>query len=136
MSSYRDVFLYCTQMDICEFKLTEFWPSPSQYLAALTVRWLSRTPTPTTEPKGEPGSTSKITAAADCGRSHPPPLLSRLIICTGERMQDLVTRLYRPFALRTTDYEPRHARGLGNEFYCYANFECGEWKWRTGKDGG
>ncbi len=33
-------------------------------------------------------------------------------------------------AVRTTTFEPVHARGLSNEFYCYANFECGAWRWR------
>ena len=40
-----------------------------------------------------------------------------------------MTRLYRVFGLRTTDYEPVHARCLNNEFYCYANFECDRWRW-------
>ncbi len=51
---------------------------------------------------------------------------TRLIVCTGERMESLVTKLYKPFGLRTTTYEPTHARGLSNEFYCYANFECAD----------
>ena len=54
----------------------------------------------------------------------------RLIVCTGERMETLINKLYKPFGVKTTDYEPVHARGLSNEFYCYANFECEKWKWR------
>jgi NADH dehydrogenase (ubiquinone) 1 alpha subcomplex subunit 9 len=50
-------------------------------------------------------------------------------------MQDIVTRVYRSFGLRTTDYDPVHARGLSNEFYCYANFESESWGWR-GEQGG
>jgi NADH dehydrogenase (ubiquinone) 1 alpha subcomplex subunit 9 len=52
-------------------------------------------------------------------------------------MESLVTRLYRSYGLRTTDYEPVHARGLSNEFYCYANFESSSsWKWRQREDEG
>lgn len=54
----------------------------------------------------------------------------RLIVSTGERMEGLVTKLYRSFGLRTTDYEPAHARGLSNEFFCYANFDSEAWGWR------
>ncbi|KAI1483764.1 N(6)-adenine-specific DNA methyltransferase [Daldinia eschscholtzii] len=57
----------------------------------------------------------------------------RLIVCTGERMETLVTKLYRSLGAQTTTYEPVHARGLSNEFYCYANFECDAWKFREGK---
>jgi len=57
----------------------------------------------------------------------------RLIVCTGERMESLVTKLYRSLGLRTTTYLPLHARGLSNEFRCYANFECDEWKWCEGQ---
>ncbi|OTB13809.1 hypothetical protein K445DRAFT_159329 [Daldinia sp. EC12] len=56
----------------------------------------------------------------------------RLIVCTGERMETLVTKLYRSLGAQTTTYEPVHARGLSNEFYCYANFECDAWKFREG----
>jgi len=55
----------------------------------------------------------------------------KLIICTGERMETLLTKtLYKPFGLRTTDFVPIHPSGLSNEFYCYANFECKEWKYK------
>ncbi|KAK6953382.1 hypothetical protein Daesc_005685 [Daldinia eschscholtzii] len=57
----------------------------------------------------------------------------RLVVCTGERMETLVTKLYRSLGAHTTTYEPVHARGLSNEFYCYANFECDAWKFREGK---
>jgi hypothetical protein len=46
-------------------------------------------------------------------------------------MEPLVTKLYRALGLRTTAYEPVHARGLSNEFYCYANFECEDWQWKA-----
>lgn len=85
-----------------------FLSEDCQTKAALTVRWLSRA-TKTATP--------------------------RLIVCTGERMASLITKLYRFFGLRTTTYEPRHARGLSNEFYCYANYERdGLWQFRD--DGG
>ena len=45
-------------------------------------------------------------------------------------MENLVTKLYRSFGIKTTDYEPAHARGLSNEFFCYANFDSELWKWR------
>ncbi|KAL2264003.1 hypothetical protein VTK26DRAFT_3558 [Humicola hyalothermophila] len=77
-----------------------------QTKTAITIRWLAR----------------------------PPPARPRLIVSTGERMESVVTRLYRSFGLRTTDYEPAHARCLNNEFYCYSNFESGSWGWRVRED--
>lgn len=56
---------------------------------------------------------------------------TKLIACTGERMEELiVNKLYKSMGLKTTTYEPVHARGLSNEFYSYANFECEDWTWR------
>jgi Probable N6-adenine methyltransferase len=49
-------------------------------------------------------------------------------------METLVNKLYKAFELKTTTFEPAHAKGLSNEFYCYANFECGEWRWRRAGD--
>jgi hypothetical protein len=54
----------------------------------------------------------------------------RLIVCTGERMESLVTKLYRPQGVATTSFMPIHAKGLSNEFFCYANFECNDWEWK------
>ncbi|KAI8627504.1 putative N6-adenine methyltransferase-domain-containing protein [Xylariaceae sp. FL1651] len=54
----------------------------------------------------------------------------RVLVCTGERMETLVNRLYRPLGVKTTTYEPVHRGGLKNEFYCYANFECAAWRWK------
>jgi hypothetical protein len=79
-------------------------------VAALTVRWLSRT---------WGSERSESLASKPSGR---------LVVCTGERMKDLVTKLYRPQGIVTTDFEPVHAKGLSNEFYCYANFDCEDWK--------
>ncbi|KAL2179464.1 putative N6-adenine methyltransferase-domain-containing protein [Thermothelomyces heterothallicus CBS 202.75] len=92
-----------------------FLSEDCQTKTALTVRWLSRPPSASTAP--------------DQSQGEPCPQ-PRLILSTGERMKDIVTRVYRSFGLRTTDYEPKHARGLSNEFYCYANFECEGWGWR------
>ncbi|UNI17305.1 Protein-lysine N-methyltransferase efm5 [Purpureocillium takamizusanense] len=57
-----------------------------------------------------------------------PPV--RVIICTGERMEGLVTKLYQSLGVHTTSFVPEHPTGLSNEFYCFANFECNLWTWR------
>ncbi|KAK1584758.1 putative N6-adenine methyltransferase-domain-containing protein [Colletotrichum navitas] len=57
---------------------------------------------------------------------------SRVIVSTGERMATVVNKVYKALGVRTVTYEPTHARGLSNEFYCYANFECKDWTWREG----
>ncbi|OAA54797.1 n-6 adenine-specific DNA methyltransferase 2 [Niveomyces insectorum RCEF 264] len=86
-----------------------FLSDDCQTKAALTVRWLGKT-TKAAETPEAPGV--------------------RVIVCTGERMAPLITaKLYAAQGVRTTTYEPHHARGLGNEFYCYANFECDDWNW-------
>jgi hypothetical protein len=77
--------------------------------AAMTVRWLS-----------------KFWGAGPDTRSTD----SRLILCTGERMENLINKLYRPQGILTTTFEPVHSKGLSNEFFCYANFECENWKWK------
>ncbi|KJZ76184.1 hypothetical protein HIM_04266 [Hirsutella minnesotensis 3608] len=82
-----------------------FLSEDCQTKAALTVRWLGKT----------------------TATQHPSP---RLIVCTGERMEKLVSRLYQSLTVRTTTFEPKHARGLSNEFYCYANFESPVWTWQ------
>lgn len=53
----------------------------------------------------------------------------RLLVCTGERMESLITKLYSKVGTRTTSFEVVHAKGLSNEFRCYANFESEDWKW-------
>lgn len=54
---------------------------------------------------------------------------TRIIVCTGERMESLVHRIYPD--IRTTTFLPEHAQGqLANEFRCYSNFESTAWKWR------
>ena len=54
----------------------------------------------------------------------------RFITCTGERMEQLIVKLYAPVGVKTTTFEPEHSKGLSNEFRCYANFECADWRWR------
>ncbi|KAF2827461.1 hypothetical protein CC86DRAFT_348956 [Ophiobolus disseminans] len=80
-----------------------FLSEDCQTKAALTVRWLAKSWTPDDV---------------------------RIIVCTGERMESLITtKLYGKAGTKTVDYEIKHAKGLSNEFRCYANFECSEWKW-------
>ncbi|OLN87651.1 Protein-lysine N-methyltransferase EFM5 [Colletotrichum chlorophyti] len=80
-----------------------FLSEDCQTKAAMTVRWMMK---------------------PDAGTE------GRVIVCTGERMEGLVTKVYKALGVRTTTFEPKHARGLSNEFYCYASFECKDWKWR------
>ncbi|KAE8450048.1 hypothetical protein EG329_007187 [Mollisiaceae sp. DMI_Dod_QoI] len=82
-----------------------FLSEDCQTKAAMTVRWLSRS----------------------WGTGSPS---SKLIACTGERMSTLINKLYRAQGVRTTTFEPVHSKGLSNEFFCYANFECEKWTWR------
>ncbi|GME26429.1 DNA methylase N-6 adenine-specific conserved site [Neofusicoccum parvum] len=73
-----------------------------QTKAALTVRWLAKSWDPAT---------------------------LRLIICTGERMESMMGKLYGKAGVRTTDFEIQHSNGLSNEFRCYANYESNVWQW-------
>ena len=45
-------------------------------------------------------------------------------------MSTLINKLYKGQGINTTTFEPIHEKGLSNEFFCYANFECKRWKWR------
>jgi len=78
-----------------------FLSQECQTKAALTVRWLA---------KG--WSKEEV----------------RIVVCTGERMEELVHRLYEKVGVRTTTFEVQHQKGLSNEFSCYANFASEEWK--------
>ncbi|KAI1424246.1 putative N6-adenine methyltransferase-domain-containing protein [Xylaria sp. FL1777] len=86
-----------------------FLSDDCQTKMAMTIRWLAHTNASTT--------------------TTPNSNLPRVIICTGERMEKLVNRLYKPLGVSTTTYEPVHS-GLKNEFCCYANFECEAWRWK------
>jgi hypothetical protein len=44
-------------------------------------------------------------------------------------METLISKLYSKVGTKTTTYEVKHAKGLSNEFRCYANFECEAWTW-------
>jgi predicted P-loop ATPase len=44
-------------------------------------------------------------------------------------METLIHKLYAKIGVKTTDFEPKHSKGLSNEFRCYANFECDAWRW-------
>ncbi|CAF9942811.1 MAG: hypothetical protein ALECFALPRED_010083 [Alectoria fallacina] len=65
---------------------------PGDMKAAMTVRWLSKSASPNAEKSS-----------------------SRIIVCTGERMEELVLKLYP--GIMTTNYDPQHAQNrLGNDF--------------------
>lgn len=53
-------------------------------------------------------------------------LKHRLITCTGERVKELLMSVYP--GLQPTTFSPKHANGLSNEFYCYADYEGNKWK--------
>ena len=55
---------------------------------------------------------------------------TNVLICTGERMETTVTKVYGKAGVRTTTFEPEHSRGLSNEFRAYANFPSARWKYR------
>lgn len=87
--------------------------------SAMTVKWLCKPAQPANP--------------ADVGPSNGNE--PRIIISSGERMEILINKLYRSYGVRTSDYEPEHAKGLSNEFYCYANFAPNDcWGWKTPKE--
>lgn len=44
----------------------------------------------------------------------------KIILCTGAIMENLALQLLN---LRVCQFQPKHAKNLGNEFRCYANYE-------------
>jgi len=50
----------------------------------------------------------------------------RLISCTGERMKDIMKKVYPETNITT--FLPEHGNGLSNEFRCYADFDWNGWK--------
>ncbi|XP_065349746.1 EEF1A lysine methyltransferase 1 [Cloeon dipterum] len=46
----------------------------------------------------------------------------KILLCTGAVMSELAQRLLQ---LRVLDFIPGHKNNLGNEFRCFANFQCG-----------
>ena len=84
-----------------------FLSADCQTKAAMTVRWLSK-------------GNDKV---EEIEQKDSQP---RIIVCTGERMEEIVRRLYPNIAI--TDFEPRHAQDrLGNDFRCFANYESSLW---------
>jgi hypothetical protein len=53
---------------------------------------------------------------------------TRLIVSSGERMREVVMKLYESDGIHTTDLELVHTRGLSNEYMCYANFKSDLWQ--------
>lgn len=53
----------------------------------------------------------------------------RTIICTGERMGTLIKKIYPD--TRVTNFYPEHAKGLSNEFRCYASYEGPNWEFES-----
>jgi len=81
-----------------------FLSEDCQTKAALTVRWLAKG-------WGVPVREGGL----------------RLVSCTGERMGELILRLYGGAGVKGTGFRVEHAKGLSNEFRCYANFESEDW---------
>ncbi|KAI1435867.1 putative N6-adenine methyltransferase-domain-containing protein [Xylaria sp. CBS 124048] len=101
-----------------------FLSNDCQTKTAMTMRWLARNPNSNSNPN------STTTTTTTTPPTNPPHAHLRVLVCTGERMAPLITKLYGPLGVRITTYEPQHG-GLKNEFYCYANFECAAWRWRS-----
>lgn len=51
----------------------------------------------------------------------------KMISSTGERMKEEIKKNYPD--TKTTNFRPEHKNCLGNEYRCYANFECLYWKY-------
>ncbi|TLD20132.1 putative N6-adenine methyltransferase-domain-containing protein [Venturia nashicola] len=100
-----------------------FLSEECQTRTALTVRWLARS----WEGSGI-GGVGGVREGAGGGKEEG----LKMVVCTGERMEGLICKLYKKVGVRTTDFVVEHAKGLSNEFRCYANFECEEWKFVDG----
>ncbi|CAG8972889.1 hypothetical protein HYALB_00001309 [Hymenoscyphus albidus] len=85
----------------------------AQSVSYLSKSWSSPAPSPST-------STSTF-----------PETRPKIIVCTGERMQPLIHKIYAPVGIRTTTFLPVHDKGLSNEFFCYSNSEGEAWKFRS-----
>ncbi|KAI9888698.1 MAG: hypothetical protein M1814_006508 [Vezdaea aestivalis] len=97
-----------------------FLSADCQTKAAMTVQWLLKD-----NYKNSPqdGNTAEGNVSLHKFQGH------RIVVCTGERMVDIILRLYGKWGLKTTDYQVKHSKGLSNEFRCFANFECEDWSW-------
>ncbi|ODV60488.1 protein-lysine N-methyltransferase ASCRUDRAFT_76468 [Ascoidea rubescens DSM 1968] len=50
---------------------------------------------------------------------------SQILVCTGERMKDLIKKIYP--TTKMTNFIPEHKNGLSNEFRCYASYKSENW---------
>lgn len=75
-------------------------------------------------------SKSSITAKALLVPSseETPDQKTRLISCTGERMHEVIAKVYPD--TKITTFLPEHGNGLSNEFRCYSNFEWKGWSFQ------
>ncbi|KAK9463252.1 putative N6-adenine methyltransferase-domain-containing protein [Lipomyces oligophaga] len=44
-----------------------------------------------------------------------------IVVCTGEKVAEIVLKAYKPYGLCRNSFEPRHRAGLQNEFRCFVN---------------
>jgi len=118
--------LICTRVGRKDYNSVSWHDKPMDWLsfllvAALTARWLMR---PWVAPTG-----AASTSHGNGGNTveHSP---TRIIICTGQVMKELVEKLFRQAGVRATTFEIRHSKGLlSNEFLCYSSFESKRIKW-------
>jgi len=106
-----------------------FLSEDCQTKTAMTVRWLAKSwesPIPQTSASAAPARLHHGPRPANPDDSAGGEGL-KLIACTGERMESLMHKLYSKPGLKTTDFEIVHAKGLSNEFRCYANFSYDGW---------
>ncbi|KAF3906234.1 hypothetical protein ABW20_dc0101991 [Dactylellina cionopaga] len=94
-----------------------FLSEDCQTKAAITVRWLAKDSLPVGDHSDRPDG---------IGLRQEDP---RVIVCTGERMANVVDKVYSKAGVKCTEFEVRHAQGLSNEFRCYSNFESERFKW-------
>ncbi|KAG0642814.1 putative N6-adenine methyltransferase-domain-containing protein [Tuber brumale] len=93
-----------------------FLSNDCQTKSALTARWLMK---PWVAP----------TRAASTSRDTAEQSPTRIMICTGQVVKELVEKLFRQAGVRATTLEIRHSKGLSNEFLCYSSFESERIKW-------
>jgi 16S rRNA G966 N2-methylase RsmD len=98
-----------------------FLSNDCQTKSALTARWLMK---PWVAPT-RAASTSHDSDGRDTAEQSP----TRIIICTGQVVKELVEKLFRQAGVRATTLEIRHSKGLSNEFLCYSSFESKRIKW-------
>ncbi|KAF8456720.1 putative N6-adenine methyltransferase-domain-containing protein [Terfezia claveryi] len=94
-----------------------FLSAECQAGAAVTVRWLL---------KKTPEGVSPTELEKGVGR--------RVIVCTGERVAQLVERYYAKEGVRETEWNVVHERGLSNPFSCFSSYQGKRWQWKTIED--